>query len=141
VRWLKPSDEVWQKILESSYNADCLALTAAFIGKVASQKRPKSLRGKYHRDTRAKRESSRVIYWQSIPGMTKQTAHYWRERRKADYHKAVVWLGALLKNHGLKNSPPRGGATLLRDDLGDLLNGRTVTHSPPSEARFLPSLA
>ena len=139
VRWLTPSDGVWKEIEASSHNADCLALAAAFIGKVAFQKRPKSLLGKYHRDTRAKRESSRVIYWQSIPGMTKQTAHYWRERRKLDYQEAVKWLASLLKKHGLRNLPTKGEATLIRDDLADYLNGERITHSQPSEPRFLPS--
>ena len=121
ITWAKPIKAVWDMIEAAPHNADCLAIAAAYIGKLVAVKRHGSLRGKQHLDSRPQREGSNMIYWQAIEGMTKQTAHYWRERRKSDYDKTVKWLAMLLKRHGLSESPAKGEATYFRDDIDSRL--------------------
>lgn len=110
--WSKPSPAVWGEIEASPHNADCLAIAAAYIGKLVAVKRHGSLRGKQHFDSRPQREGSNMTYWQAIEGMTKQTAHYWKKRREKDYSKAFLWLAMLLKRNGLSESPAKAGATV-----------------------------
>ena len=122
-KWTKPSPAVWSEIESSPHNTDCLALAATYIGKLVAVRRHGSLRGdgvaqpEQHRDSRPRREALFKTHWQAIEGMTKQTAHYWKNRRKDDYENAISWLANLLKRHGLTNIPARAGATYFRDDI------------------------
>ena len=128
VAWLRPADDVWQAIESASFNPDCLALAAAYIGKLVYVTRNSRLRGVAHSDLAHKRKPAKETCWQGIDGMNRKTASYWKSVRKAEYWQAIAWLGALLKKNGLDATPEmrRDLATVLRDDLADAMAGEPL---------------
>jgi hypothetical protein len=126
--WVKPADAVMMEILATPFNPDCLALAAAYFGKLNYETRHGKLRGIGYSENTRKRESSRVACWKSIDSMNRKTANYWMKERKSDYEKAYLWLGKLLVKHGLSCRPIviDNPATLLRDDLADAMGGKVL---------------
>lgn len=126
--WARPADDVWQAIESAPFNPDCLALAAAFVGKLVYVTRNSRLRGVAHSDLTPKRKPRKETCWQAIDGMNRKTASYWKSARKAEYWKAIAWLGGLLKKNGLDATPEmrRDSATVLRDDLADVMAGEPL---------------
>lgn len=126
--WVSPPGQVWKAIESAPFNADCLALGAAFVGKLVYETRNARLRGVGHSALTARRKPSFDKYWKAIEGMSRQTASYWQSARKSEYRDALQWLARMLMTHGLEELPEMRAdlATVLRDDLGDALAGRAL---------------
>ena len=126
--WVIPPAAVWKAIESAPFNADCLALAAAWFGKLICETRNAKLRGVGHSSLTPRRESSCGKYWKAIEGMSRQTASYWKSKRESEYSAARVWFGKMLVAHGLASAPAKRAdlATVLRDDLKDVRAGRAV---------------
>lgn len=126
--WVKPSRKVWEAIESAPFNADCLALAAAFVGKLVYETRNAKLRGVGHSALTPRRKPRSVKHWKAIDGMSRQTASYWQSARKSEYRDALQWYARMLAAHGLESIPEMRAdlATVLRDDLADVLAGDVV---------------
>ena len=132
VGWATPAPGVWDEILACEFNSDCLALAAAVVGQLVIQVRPSRSNLTSYTDFAPCRESSRHrdLTWKAVPGMTKETASYWRTRRKADLDKAKRWFWEMLKSHGFESRHDPDEAIALgtqqRPDLSRVLEGKTI---------------
>ena len=126
--WVRPADDVLQAIESAPFNPDCLALAAAFVGKLVYVTRNSRLRGVAHSDLTPKRKPAKETCWKAIEGMSRQTASYWKSARKAEYRNAIEWFARMLKRSGLDDWPEmrRDLATVLRDDLADAMAGEPL---------------
>lgn len=126
--WVRPPGAVWQAIESAPFNADCVALAAAYLGKTLYETRSAKLRGTGYSSSTPRRKREQDTYWKAIEGMTRQTASYWTSARKREYGNALRWLAVLLQGHGLLDRPIRRDdlATISRDDLADILAGKKL---------------